>query len=292
MDLLEIQTATPAEIDTHYAPIWAEYLRALQDRRRAEGIILRSKQNVARVAVAGRRATVSAGEVSQARRTVERAEAVIAKLGPQIDRYNTEWSTRGGWPQVWLCTSSDNGHYHRGKHCGSLRWDSEIGLIPMFSGLTEDEIVEAIGSDACTRCYPSAPVDKPSTRGPLFESRAAEAEAKAKRDAELAAKRAKAAAKAITAPDGSPLRDEFGGEIRTERTAQMYYVEAAADAITWADPRMIEQYPQNWAANSARAAEYSLRLLAALAHKNNETRNQAQARLESKVQAKVRAYWK
>jgi hypothetical protein len=283
MNTLEIQTATPAEIDTHYAPIWHRYLTAAQARSTASR--LASKLN-------GSTNSADCRRREAARTAVRKADAVIAEVGKDIDRYNTEWANRGGWSQVWLCTSSDNGHFHRSKHCGSLRWNSEIGLIPVFSGLTEAQIVEAIGSDACTRCYPNAPVDKPSTVGPLFEQRQADAAARAEREAELATKRAAADAKAITAPDGTALRDDMDMVIKTERTAQMYYVEAACDAITWADPRMIERCPDVWARNSARAAEYSLRLLAALAHKNGETRNQAQARLESKVQAKVRAFWK
>lgn len=283
MNALDIQTATPAEIDTHYAPIWSRFLGAMQARQAAFHVIRKLQ---------GSTNSTQARQREQARSDVRKADAVIAEVGKDIDRYNTAWHERGGWPQVWLCTSSSDGHFHRSKHCGSLRWNSEIGLIPVFSGLTEAEIVEAIGSDACTRCYPNAPVDRPSTRGPLFEQRQADAAAKAQREAELNTKRAAAAAKAITAPDGSTLRDDMGMPINTERTAQMYYVEAACDAITWADPRMAAHNPENAARNVARAAEYADRLLAALAAKNGETVEQTQERLAKKVAAKVRAFWK
>jgi hypothetical protein len=283
MDTLEIQTATPAQIDTHYAPIWHRYLTAAQARLAAGRIVSK---------LAGSTNSTQARRREQARRDIHKADAVITELGSQIDRYNVAWIGRGGWPQVWLCTSSDNGHFHRDRHCGSLRWNSEIGLIPVFSGLTEAEIVEAIGSDACTRCYPDAPVDKPSTVGPLFEQRQADAAARAEREAELAVKRATADAKAITAPDGSTLRDNYGHVIKTERTAQSYYIEAACDAIAWTDPRMVERYPLKAAANAADAAQYADQLLAALAAKNGETAEQTRERLARKVAAKVRAFWK
>ena len=114
-----------------------------------------------------------------------------------------------------------------------------------YSGKSEEEIVEAAASRACTVCYPSAPVDvlKRPTRmfGPDELERAKAAEERAARKAE---KEAKTKAAAITLPDGTPLRDEVdrdgrqtqaGSIIRTLRTAKTELNQEAWYAVAWGD---------------------------------------------------------
>ena len=77
-------------------------------------------------------------------------------------------------------------------------------------------------SRPCTECYPTAPVDvrKRSSRIKTPEQLARE---------QGKAERAKAkAAKAITAPDGTPLHTKGYGQIDTEFTARQSYADAVA----------------------------------------------------------------
>ena len=77
-------------------------------------------------------------------------------------------------------------------------------------------------------------------------------------------------------------------EIKTERTAEQYYVKAAAEAVTWTDDLAKANYPDGWAVNAAREKVYAGRLLHALAHKHGETWEQARERLAAKVEARVK----
>jgi hypothetical protein len=274
--MMDLTTSTPAEIDTWYAPIWDRRLRALQTRRH-EGWVLAQHKDSTKPA--------DVRKANHAYQAVQKATEIILATDSDADDYDAEWNRRHGWTQAWLVTSSD-GHIHSSRHCHTLYWSTTIGLIPQLSGLAQDEIVGEAGEAACTVCYPNAPVEvraRPAKFGPIAQRRAA-AE---KRQAELAVKRAAAAVKAITERDGSPLLDDLGWEIKTERTAEIAYVRAAAEAVTWTDESAKENYPQRWAEFSAREAAYAERLLDALAAKHDETVEAARERLAGKVAKKI-----
>lgn len=76
------------------------------------------------------------------------------------------------------------GHLHRGTGCSTLRWNTERYALPEYSGADETEIVGLAGERACTVCFPSAPVDRPS----MLPVDVAAREAAAKERAEKAAK--------------------------------------------------------------------------------------------------------
>lgn len=273
---MDLKTSTPAQIDTWWAPIWARRLQALQARREQGAVYAANKDQTD---------PASVRKANRAYQLRDQAYDIVLATNSDADDYNAEWSRRGGWTQAWLVTSSD-GHIHRSRHCHTLRWSTVIGLIPQLSGLAQDEIVGEAGEAACTSCYPDAPVEvrtRPAKFGPIAERRAA-AE---KRQADQAAKRAAAAVKAITARDGSPLLDDLGWEIKTERTAEIAYVKAAAEAVTWTDESAKANYPQRWAEFSAQEAAYAERLLDALAAKHDETVEAARERLAAKVARKV-----
>ncbi|AYN58529.1 hypothetical protein HOU70_gp48 [Arthrobacter phage Liebe] len=86
------------------------------------------------------------------------------------------------------------GHLHRGFYCPTLRATTRTGLMPEYSGADEAEVVDLAGEVACTVCFPSAPVDRP-TRIP---SLVAEREAREAAAAEKAAAKVAAQAAQIT----------------------------------------------------------------------------------------------
>lgn len=96
----------------------------------------------------------------------------------------------GNWTRFVLVPG---GHLHKGFGCSTLRWTTQTGLMPEYSGADEVEIVELAGEAACTVCFPSAPVAKKS----MLPIHVAEREARAQEAAEKAAKREAAKAAEI-----------------------------------------------------------------------------------------------
>jgi hypothetical protein len=108
-----------------------------------------------------------------------------------------------GWNRYYLVVAS-NGHVHSSTHCSSCFVTTQFMWLTELSGKSHEELVEMAGERACTVCFPEAPVDvtkRPSMLKYDVEAR----EAKAKRDAELEAKRADKLAKALL-PTGKELK--------------------------------------------------------------------------------------
>lgn len=144
-------------------------------------------------------------------------------------KISTEFDRRGGWTRAWAVP---NGHVHNSRQCDTCYPTTEFGWLPQVSGLNETEIVELAGERACTRCYPSAPVDvlKRATRLHTAEEQV-DLQQKAQRAQEQAEKRAAKAAKGITNPDGSPLRGEYS-VIKTEIAARNEVLRSL-DSLLW-----------------------------------------------------------
>jgi hypothetical protein len=114
-----------------------------------------------------------------------------------------EWERRGRWTRYYLVDNT-NGHVHKDQDCKTCFPDTRYSWLVEQSGMTAEDLVELAGEKACTVCFPWAPVDvlKQKTRLESQERKAARLE----REAKKAAAAAKKAAKAITNPDGSPLK--------------------------------------------------------------------------------------
>lgn len=63
-----------------------------------------------------------------------------------------------GWSRFFLVTSS-NGHVHSSMHCSTCRPTTTYGWLPELSGSTEAEAVADLGSNLCSVCFPTAPVE-------------------------------------------------------------------------------------------------------------------------------------
>lgn len=138
-------------------------------------------------------------------REVDTYQGQVDALLLQAAPLDEEFIARGGWSRAFLCLAT-GGHIHATRACSTTRWNTAFGWLPQVSGKDEAEIVAAAGADACTVCYPTAPVESLTRPRTLFHESEVEAQARrvalTARKAELAAKRAK---NAITNLDGSRL---------------------------------------------------------------------------------------
>ena len=120
------------------------------------------------------RHAVAAAQVASYRRSVARrpadywlrdqltkSELQLADAQAELKELNDEFARRGGWTRSVLCvTNGSGGHFHRYTNCQTLRPTSELALAYQLSGASEDQLIAMVGSDACTYCYPNAPVDR------------------------------------------------------------------------------------------------------------------------------------
>lgn len=286
---MNLQTMTPAEVDQLLAPL-ATKLAELQARR---WYALDAARDYERKARGSRNERLAASYTEKA--ATKRAEA--EEFIPQIEAADTacepfraEFERRGGWSRIYWCTAN-GGHAHRSLSCSTLRITTGMVWLPDLSGTDEAALVEMAGESACTICYPSAPVDvlaRPSSLAPAVADREAAAARKKAKDDEKAERARIAAEKGITNPDGSELRGRWG-VIKTERTAQTEYVDAAADALALASGLT------SWGAGRADLVEqYTAQaeaILPALAHKRGTTVEEQRAALARKVHAKAQKQW-
>lgn len=260
-------TATPSEIDERLAQLGIEHAHAEDTVVR---LTLRAKK------LTDDRMPTYAVElqprIEQARRTVAECEEAMRPLNAEYDR-------RDGWTRAWLVLNT-SGHVHRTMDCRTCFPSTQFAWLTNLSGHDETEIVELAGKAACTECYPSAPVEtrnRPS-RIKTPEQLAREAEK---------AERAKAkAAKAITAPDGAPLRTHQYGQIATEFTARQAYADALAYArhLTRADVVRHRDI-------ITQCREDAQLILTALAAKHGRTKDDLRDELAPKVESRwKRAY--
>jgi len=90
----------------------------------------------------------------------------------------------GKWTRFVLVPG---GHVHR-PNCHTLYFTTARYIMPRYSGADEAEVVGIAGEAACTFCFPSAPVDRPTTIPELVEEREArEAEKAARIEKKVAA---------------------------------------------------------------------------------------------------------
>lgn len=165
-----------------------------------------------------------------------------------------EFQRRGGWTRSFLVSK---GHAHSSTSCSSCYSTTEYYWLTELSGSDEAQIVELAGERACTVCYSSAPVAVLASRSHLFTpDEIAAVAVREVRAVELEAKRAAKAAKAITNPDGSPLRGRWG-VIATERTAEIEAVDEIHNHLAYdyaIDVAVVERIIQALAAKRGTSA--------------------------------------
>lgn len=168
----------------------------------------------------------SAYAASAVKAVTEAREALAANQAEQAPLH-AEFSRRGGWSRSFVAK-----HAHSSMHCSTCNngiRPTRFGWLPQVSGMTEAEIVTALGSDACTVCYPSAPVDTAPSRSVLTITEQEAQDARDAKAAKKAAADAKKAAKALVI-DLRPFGvDGYEARIETVTAAKGYLT----DAVQW-----------------------------------------------------------
>jgi hypothetical protein len=226
---MDLTTATPVEIDTliadHYGKLAG--IDALQARAQ------RTIDFIDEIEPGSYNSNVP--DYSPQRRAAMAAE--VDKLGAEVLRIwaediaplTQEFRRRGGWTRYYLVDNA-SGHVHKDKHCSSCFLTTKYAWLIEQSGLSAEELVELAGMQACTVCFPWAPVDVLRRKSQL-ESPERKA-ARLEREAKKAAAAAKKAAKAITTPEGNPLKVFTGHypEREVVRNGRVVKVHPAHDA--------------------------------------------------------------
>lgn len=194
---------TPVEIDTELADLYGKVADLNTKRHRAHQAILRIDETEPGSYES------HFPERSPKRRAELHAEMV--KLQGQVSRLyaeeinprEEEWQRRGCWTRYYMVDNTD-GHVHKDQNCSTCFVDTRYAWLVEQSGMEAEELVRLAGETACTVCFPWAPVNvlKQRTRLEAPERKAARLE----RERAKAEREAKKAAKAITSPDGTPLK--------------------------------------------------------------------------------------
>lgn len=246
--------ATPVEIDTRINQLDYAYGSLLNQQRVAE----LTKNGVAKARVQG--------EIHANRDERWELEA--------------EYESRGTWTRAYVVPA---GHVHASYWCHTLFVRTQRYLAAPVSGFDEAQVVEAAGERACTVCYPSAPVDVLKRKTRLFTPDEEQAEReRAERAAVKAEKDALKAARAISNPDGTPLKID-GWVLESERTAQTRYVDLAS---------YVQACDRGYAYRGSykESKEGAETILTALAHKRDTTVDEQRAALAAKVAKKAKGY--
>lgn len=167
--------------------------------------------------------------IDRDRAAIDELKRELQELRDQMRPLQAEYERRGRWSRAFLVSG---GHLHSSMSCSTCNREGKLtrfAWMTDYSGASEAEIVDAASARACTTCFPSAPTEvlnRPSTLLTPDEKEAAEA--RAAREEERARRAAEKDAKAITNPDGTPLRLGYL-EARTLVTAERELVEALSD---------------------------------------------------------------
>ena len=220
------------------------------------------------------------------------AAAECDRIERAMEPLQGEFRRRGGWTRAFMVLNT-GGHLHSSMECSTCFLKTRFGWLPQASGLDEAEIVEGAGSDACTVCYPTAPVDalKRERARWLYHSTEEDAiKAREERAAEKADRLAKKIAKALT-PDGSELtvvteRGTYGPEyyrehLRGQDFERKEHFKTEQAATKW----LVQQICYGY---SARYAEAIATIKQAIVDKHSINLDEVEANIEAKVIAKKR----
>ena len=100
----------------------------------------------------------SAPTAERARRLVTELDAANDHLAALNEKVATENEKYTGWSRFYLVTSSP-GHVHSTMACQTCNFRTRFGWVTELSGKTEQEAVSELGSNLCSVCFPSAPVE-------------------------------------------------------------------------------------------------------------------------------------
>jgi hypothetical protein len=213
----DLTTATPVEIDTALAAIYQRLWAAEHRFFTAADHIVGYRKSIDKAPTSYDALHSYPKWIEEEEANAAQARADIAAARAEAEPFEAEFDRRGGWTRAFLVLTSGRGHVHRSMNCTTCYPTTQFSWITAYSGADEAAIVTAAGEDACTVCYSTAPAT-PRHRA-MWAPEEHEREAARLEREDAKAKRAAAkAAKAITTPDGEPLRVfNYRSEERTVR---------------------------------------------------------------------------
>lgn len=266
----DLSTATPVEIDRALADLSARY-------QQVRGYAESTRTAIRRERARQSRPETSTRYVEELQGTLAAYQDQAADLAAQMIPYDAEYEARGRWHRYFLVTNT-NGHVHRNQTCSTCYPSTQYVWLIDLADCDEDAMIEDWGMRACTHCFPNAATDPRYTAPGRIDR--AEAEARAQ---EKAVEAAEKAAYVITNPDGTPVRTRRSGIIRTERAAEIEYVDTSAYARQLRRSSATHPHHAGLAQECETDAEL---LLAALAAKRNVDPADLARRLAVKVEKK------
>jgi hypothetical protein len=199
---MDLTTATPVEIDTQLAAAYGKIAELTSQQHRLTATVSRidevepgSYQSMLPAYSPKNRAKL-VGEIAELQDRVQKI--LQAEVYPREAQHHDR-----RWTRYYLVDNT-NGHVHKDTRCATCFPTTVYAWLTEQSGMSAEDLVEMAGEKACTVCFPWAPVDtlKRKTHLEAPERKAARLE----REAKKAEREAKKAAKAITTPEGAPLK--------------------------------------------------------------------------------------
>lgn len=215
-------------------------------------------------------------------KVIEDAKAERARLREEMKPFEDEFKARGGWDRAYLVPGAD-GHVHSSTDCSTcnrMGKRTRFMWVTEYSGASEEQIIDAAGSSACTVCYPNAPVETLNRPSRILDPEY-EAE-KAARAAEKAERDRVRDEKGIVDPETGDRLIVDRSHIKTAVTAER----EAIERILTLKFDSIRPYNNREYANEKRPG--LRKLVAALANKRGETPEETLAYLEEKSNKKFK----
>lgn len=190
---MNIQTATPAEIDGKLAEIQNRVAKISMGIDRRVSWILAAQNSLAGKTI-GYYADQTRERLAKLNTELTELTELRASTRAEAAPFDAEFIARGGWTRYYL-VQNGNGHVHPNTDttCSRDRNTSHYWLTEQ-SGMSAAELIELAGEAVCTVCFPDAPVNvlNQPTRLEAPERKAARIERETKRAAAAAKKAAKA----------------------------------------------------------------------------------------------------
>jgi hypothetical protein len=228
---------TPPEIDVVLARYSSEVYELNEHIYLANHRLREGERLAAELERTGRRERfqpyLSASDVTRIEESIAKYEGKRAGVQLLIDPIDEEFAARGGWTRFFITTGS-NPHVHSHMGCSTCYPRTRFGWLTDHSGMSEEEIVELAGDEACTVCFPTAPVaDRNAPRQNQLETPEGRV-ARVAREEEKAAREAKKIASSIAMPDGDHVYDDHHQPFKTERAAELAAMEGLSNRV-WYD---------------------------------------------------------
>jgi hypothetical protein len=316
--MTDLSTQSPVEIDTQLAALYYAEQEAVLDVKRAMATIHHragdkkvyfastsqwAKTNEEAIAKVKDNLTlvhqpweIRASQL--ALDALEAAKAKVVQIRAQAEAFNAEFERRGGWTRAFLAVTS-KGHIHASMGCSTCYPTTQYFWFTDLSGHDEAEIVAKAGSDACTVCYPSAPVNDLKRPRSIFsdEEKAAQ-KSRVEREQAKADRLAKKIAKGLT-PDGSEFKVTYvehhaGGHERDPQTGQSTYVykdrprkeffKTEGAAVQW----VVQYAAWEKGLHDGDKAPAFAQVIEAVAAKHGKSVEEVTAEVEAKIAAKIK----